>query len=325
MQLTQEALITSAKRAILIERDALNHLLNQIDESFAQMCTQILACEGRTIVTGLGKSGHIGNKIAATLASTGTPSFFMHPTEASHGDLGMITHKDIVLAISHSGNTEELVNILPLIKRLNVPLYGISSNPNSTLAKQADIHLNINIKKEACPLGLAPTASTTATLALGDALAVTLLEARGFTQQDFALSHPGGSLGKSLLLKATDIMHTGTQLPVVNMHVTIKEALLEMTTKGLGMTTVVNNKGQLQGIYTDGDLRRSLQKNLDLSTTSIVDEMTSECHTVDPDILAAKALQLMEAHKINGLVVTDKKQCPIGAFNMQDLIQAKIL
>jgi arabinose-5-phosphate isomerase len=285
----------------------------------------MLQCQGRVIVTGMGKSGHIAGKIAATLASTGTPAFFIHPGEASHGDLGMITRQDVVLVLSNSGETDEVLTILPIIKRLGVPLIAMTGNRASSLARFATTHLDVSVAKEACPLGLAPTSSTTVSLVMGDALAVSLLDARGFTHNDFALSHPGGSLGKRLLLSVSDIMHTGDNIPRVADTAFIGEALLEMTQKKLGMTAVVNNNDHLQGIFTDGDLRRMLEKNLDIHQTVVVTVMTSDCAVINEDILAAEAMQIMQQKKINALIVIDQQQKVTGALNMHDLIQAGIV
>jgi arabinose-5-phosphate isomerase len=282
-------------------------------------------CSGRVIVIGMGKSGHIGNKIAATLASTGTPSFFVHPGEASHGDLGMITKEDVLLMISNSGETAEVINLIPVIKRLGAKFIAMSGNEKSTLAQQSDVHICVAVSEEACPLGLAPTASTTATLAMGDAIAVALLEEKGFTADDFALSHPGGSLGKRLLLMLKDIMHCDDALPVVTEHTTIKNTLLVMTEKGLGMTAVVDQSNILQGIFTDGDLRRILEQRIDIHTTPINQVMTQQCTTAPKTMLAAKALNVMEQKKINGILVVDDNNQPIGALNMQDLLKAGVL
>jgi arabinose-5-phosphate isomerase len=273
----------------------------------------------------MGKSGHIGNKIAATLASTGTPAFFVHPGEASHGDLGMITQDDVVLLISNSGETSEIVNIIPVIKRIGAKTIAMTGNSNSSMAKLSDIHLCIAVTKEACPLGLAPTASTTATLVMGDALAVALLEAREFTADDFALSHPGGSLGKRLLLTLNDIMHKEEQIPVIKTGNLIKDALFEISSKGLGMTAIVNEQGVLVGIFTDGDLRRIIEQKLDLHSAKIDDAMTVNCTSANADMLAAEALNIMEKKRINGLIVVDKHNRPIGALNMQDLLKAGVL
>lgn len=317
--------IEQGLRVLNIERAAIDDITPSIDADFAQACQRMLDCKGRVVVTGMGKSGHIGNKIAATLASTGTPAFFVHPGEASHGDLGMITPQDVVLAMSNSGETSEVVSIIPVIKRLGVTLVSMTGNPQSTLARSADVHINVAVQTEACPLGLAPTASTTAALVMGDALAVALLNARGFTADDFALSHPGGSLGRRLLLRVSDIMHDGERLPKVRQDAIIKDALLEISRKGLGMTSVVDENDVLLGIFTDGDLRRILDQQVDVHTTSIASVMTARCVTVQPETLAAEALKVMEDKKINGLVVVNKQQCPVGAFNMHDLLRAGVL
>jgi arabinose-5-phosphate isomerase len=318
-------LIQSAKKVIEIELEAISALTSRIDTIFAEACKSILACEGRVIVSGMGKSGHIAKKIAATLASTGTPSFFVHPGEASHGDLGMITSKDIVIGISNSGNTAELITILPLIKRLGVPLIAMAGDATSALAKSADFFLDISVKKEACPLGLAPTSSTTATLVMGDALAIALLEAKGFSAEDFAFSHPGGSLGRRLLLKVADIMHSGIATPSVHESSTLAEALLEMTQKGLGMTAVINNDKQVTGIFTDGDLRRALKEEINIHNTLIKNIMTANCRTISADILAAEALSIMDSKKINGLLVVDNDNRLQGALNMHDLLKAGVI
>lgn len=308
-----------------IEKQAIEGLYEYLDDNFDAACQTLFNCKGRVIVTGMGKSGHIGGKIAATLASTGTPSFFVHPGEASHGDLGMVAAQDVVIAISNSGETSEVLNILPVIKRLGVPLIAMTGKPESTLARLADTHVCIAVAREACPLGLAPTASTTATLVMGDALAVALLNARGFTADDFALSHPGGSLGKRLLLRLQDIMHTGERIPLVSENAIIRDALLEMSRKGLGMTAITDAQGRLAGIFTDGDLRRILDNQVDVHTTSIADVMTRSCTTANADMLAAEALKLMQDRKINGLIITDQEGRPCGAMNMHDLLQAGVL
>lgn len=300
-------------------------LSKRIDENFDRACHFMLRCEGRVVVTGMGKSGHIGNKIAATLASTGTPAFFVHPGEASHGDLGMITGKDVVLALSNSGETDEILTILPLIKRLNVPLIALTGNPESNLAKEAEVHIDVGVEKEACPLGLAPTSSTTATLAMGDALAIALLEARGFTEQDFARSHPGGSLGRRLLLHIGDIMRTGAAIPKVHKTDSMNAALLEMTRKGLGMTAIVDDDDRIVGIFTDGDLRRVLDQGIDVHGSRIEEVMTPECVTVNSDQLAAEAVQIMESRKINSFLVADGERRLIGALNMHDLLRAGVI
>ncbi|MBZ0333160.1 arabinose 5-phosphate isomerase KdsD [Marinobacter sp. JH2] len=315
----------SAVRAIQIERDAIEALEHRINGDFTRACDIIMACKGRVVVTGMGKSGHIGNKIAATLASTGTPSFFVHPGEASHGDLGMITPQDVVIAISNSGSTSEVVTILPLIRRMGAPLISMTGNPDSLLAKEAAANLDVSVAIEACPLGLAPTSSTTATLVMGDALAVALLEARGFSAEDFAFSHPGGRLGRRLLLRVSDIMHAGDKVPRVFENTTLSGALLEITRKGLGMTTVVNGSGELTGIFTDGDLRRTLDKSVDVHTTNIDQVMTRNGKTIQADQLAADALNIMEELKINALPVTDTEGNLVGAINMHDLLRAGVI
>ncbi len=313
-------------KAVLInEAQAIQALVERIDERFEQACKMILTCQGRVVVTGMGKSGHIGNKIAATLASTGTPAFFMHPGEASHGDLGMITAQDLVIALSNSGETAEITTLLPLLKRLKVPLISLTGNPSSTLAEFADINLDVAVEKEACPLGLAPTSSTTASLAMGDALAVAMLQARGFTEQDFALSHPGGSLGRRLLLRVSDIMHTGEAIPVVPKSATLKQALLEITNKGLGMTAITDTHSKLLGIFTDGDLRRTLDTQADIQTAMITEHMTANCVTIQAEQIASDALTLMDEKKINALIVTDKNGQIQGALNMHDLLRAGIV
>lgn len=314
-----------ALQAIRIERDAISALENRIDDHFIRACEIIMACKGRVVVTGMGKSGHIGHKIAATLASTGTPSFFVHPGEASHGDMGMITSQDVVIAISNSGNTSEVITILPLIKRMGAPLISMTGNPNSTLAKEAAANLDVSVETEACPLGLAPTSSTTATLVMGDALAVALLEARGFSAEDFAFSHPGGSLGRKLLLRVSDIMHTGDRIPIVNEDTTLSGALLEISRKGLGMTTVVDTTGAMTGVFTDGDLRRTLDKSVDVHTTPMRDVMTRNGRTIQPDQLAAEALNVMEGLKISALPVVDGQGALVGAINMHDLLRAGVI
>jgi len=315
----------TGKRVIDIESSAALALKARIDDSFSHACELILQSKGRVIVTGMGKSGHIGKKIAATLASTGTPSFFVHPGEASHGDLGMIMGSDVVIAISNSGKTDELVTILPLIKRKGAPLISITGNPESTLAVQADANLDVSVEQEACPLGLAPTASTTATLVMGDALAVALLEARGFTPDDFALSHPGGSLGRRLLLLVSTIMQTGDNIPLTKEDATISEALLEMSSKGLGMTAILASDGTLAGIYTDGDLRRTLDQGISITTTLIKDVMSTNCKTLHPHTLAVEALNLMDDNAINAIVVVDDDDKPVGAINMHSLLRAGVI
>lgn len=314
-----------AKNVINIEQQAIAELLQYIDDNFEKACQIMYHCQGRVIVIGMGKSGHIGGKIAATLASTGTPAFFVHPGEASHGDLGMITKDDVVLTISNSGETGEVLAIIPVIKRIGAKLISMTGNTGSTLAKLADTHVCINITTEACPLGLAPTSSTTATLVMGDAIAVALLNARGFTADDFALSHPGGSLGKRLLLRLSDIMHQGERLPVVPENALIKDALVEMSLKGLGMTAVVNANNQLIGLFTDGDLRRILDLQIDIHQDKITSVMTKSPTVAQADMLAAQALNIMEDKKINGLIIVDEHHTPIGAMNMHDLLRSGVL
>ncbi len=300
-------------------------LQGRIDENFSKACELLLNCKGRIVVTGMGKSGHIGGKIAATLASTGSPAFFVHPGEASHGDLGMITKNDVVIALSNSGNTAEIATIIPILKRFGVPLISMTGDKNSILATEANINLDVSVSKEACPHDLAPTSSTTVALVMGDALAVALLQARGFTAEDFALSHPGGSLGKRLLLHVSDIMHTEDHIPKVSEDATVSKALLEMSKKGLGMTAIVDTQDKVLGLYTDGDLRRSLDKNINVHDTSISDVMTKNCRTTTPDELAASIVKLMDDHGINGLLVTDENNKLVGAFNMHDILRAGIV
>jgi len=314
-----------AKNVIEIEQQAIAELVQFIDDSFELACQLMFHCKGRVIVIGMGKSGHIGGKIAATLASTGTPSFFVHPGEASHGDLGMITSNDVVLTISNSGETSEVLAIIPVIKRIGAKLISMTGNSDSTLAKLADTHVCIKVSSEACPLGLAPTSSTTATLVMGDALAVALLNARDFTADDFALSHPGGSLGKRLLLRLSDIMHKGERVPVVSEHALIKDALVEMSLKGLGMTAIVNEQKKLVGLFTDGDLRRVLDNRIDIHSDSISTVMTHNPSVAKSDMLAAQALKIMEDKKINGLIIVDINNIPVGAMNMHDLLSSGVL
>ena len=323
--MTQSDFILSAKRTISLEAEAVSDLIPHLDKNFDRACELILKCPGRVIITGMGKSGHIGCKIAATLASTGTPSFFVHPGEASHGDLGMITSKDVVIALSNSGETTEVVTLIPLLKRMNTPLISITANPVSTLSEAGDANLHIGVEKEACPLGLAPTSSTTAQLVLGDALAIALLEERGFSSDDFAFSHPGGSLGRRLLLKVNDIMHKDEDIPSVLSGSSLREALLEVTQKRLGMTAVVSPANKLLGIFTDGDLRRALDQDVPPHEITIDQVMTANCTTVTRDILAAECLQIMEDKKINALVVTDEQNHPVGALNMHDLLKAGVI
>lgn len=315
----------SGLRVLQIESQAITQLHQYIDENFERACELMLGCTGKIVVSGMGKSGHIGHKIASTLASTGTPAFFMHPGEANHGDLGMITKQDVLLAISNSGETGELLGLLPVVKRLGVPIIAMSNNPNSALGQHADVHLCIKVDKEACSLGLAPTSSTTATLVMGDALAIALLDANGFTSDDFALSHPGGSLGRKLLLKLEDIMQQGDLLPLVDEQETISNALLEISRKGLGMAGIVNQQGKLLGIFTDGDLRRVLDTQTDLHTTKVSDVMTKTSITATASTLAVEVLNLMEQHKISSLFAIDETGKPVGAINMHLLLKAGVV
>ena len=308
------------------ESEAIAALMQRIDQSFNRACEMLLACEGRIVVTGMGKSGHIGKKIAATLASTGSPAFFMHPGEASHGDLGMITPSDLLIALANSGETSEIILLLPLLKRLGIPLIALTGNPQSTLARTANINLDVSVDKEACPMGLAPTSSTTAALAMGDALAIAVLQARGFTEEDFALSHPGGNLGRRLLLRVSDVMHSGDAIPLVSLDTSLNLTLLEMTEKGLGMAGVIDPESkQLLGIYTDGDLRRTFEKMPDIKTARVKDFMTPNCVTIEADRIAGEALKIMHDRKINALMVVDKNNCVQGALNMHDLLRAGIV
>lgn len=318
-------LIDSARRTIHLENQAIAQLEQRIDDSFVKACQLMLDCPGRIVVVGMGKSGHIGRKIAATLASTGTPAFFVHPAEASHGDMGMITESDLVLALSNSGSTNEIVTLLPLIKRLGIQLISMTGNPASELAQAASVNLDTSVEKEACPLNLAPTSSTTVTLVLGDALAIALLEAKGFTPEDFAFSHPGGALGRRLLLKVEHVMHSGDELPAVHYGVSLRDALLEITQKGLGMTLILDDEQRLAGIFTDGDLRRALDKGIDVRTATIDQLMTKGGKSVTPDMLAAEALKIMQDYKINSLPVIDAQQKAIGALNMHDLLRAGVM
>lgn len=319
--------IARAKEVLQIESKAISNLVDKIDESFAQTCQALLSCQGRVILTGIGKSGHIGHKIAATLSSTGTPAFFLHPSEACHGDLGLVTEKDVILALSYSGNTEELSFMLPWAKRLGVLLISMTGNHDSIMAKIADIHLHVPIEKEACSLGVAPTASTTAMLALGDAIAIATLEARGFTLEDFGRSHPGGQLGKRLILTVDDIMHSGKHLPLSFPQEKVAYALIEMTNKRLGTTLIVeeNNPTKLLGIFTDGDLRRALEKKIDIHKTPIEEVMMTHFSTVPTQTLASQALRLMETNSFNALPIVDKNNRLIGVLNMHDLLKAKII
>jgi len=317
-------LIAAGQRALEIEKRALAALAPRLDASFAQACALCLACTGRVIVTGMGKSGHVAGKIAATLASTGTPSFFMHAAEASHGDIGMITREDVLLAVSNSGETPEVLLLIPHVSRLGVPLIAMTGNPRSSLGRAARAHLDVSVAEEACPLNLAPTASTTVTMALGDALAVALLEARGFTSQDFARSHPGGALGRKLLLHVADVMRTGEDLPVVAPGATLAEGLVVMSRKGLGMCVVVEG-GQMLGVFTDGDLRRTLDRRIDVHQTTMREVMISPGKSVRADVLAAEAAHLMEKHRITALPVIDAGGALVGALNVHDLLRAGVL
>lgn len=322
---TPHNMLSLAEAVLRTEAEAVLALVQRLDTQFTQACEHMLACTGRVVVIGMGKSGHIGNKIAATLASTGTPAFFVHPGEANHGDMGMITPQDVVLCLSNSGTTDELLNLIPFLKRLHIPLIAMTGNPRSPLAQAADFHLDVSVSQEACPLGLAPTASTTAALAMGDALAIALLDARGFTAEDFAFSHPAGQLGRRLLLKIDSLMHTDDSLPAIQGTATLSEALVEMTSKGLGMTAVVDASNCVLGVFTDGDLRRALGKNVNLQACNVQDHMTTPCETVTLGLLAADALHLMETKKINGLLVTDANNHLIGALNMHDLLRARVI
>jgi arabinose-5-phosphate isomerase len=319
-----EKLCALGKAVIETEVQAISALTGRIDHKFAEACQYLLNCQGRIIVMGMGKSGHIAKKVAATFASTGSPAFFIHPGEAKHGDFGMITRNDVLLILSNSGETEEILAILPFIKRLNLPLITLTGNPNSTLSNNATINIDVSISKEACPLGLAPTSSTTAALVMGDALAISLLERRGFTAEDFALSHPGGSLGRKLLLRVDEIMHKGSAIPKVNFEALLKTALMEMTQKKLGMTTVVNQHDELTGIFTDGDVRRAFDNNADINQTLISQIMTKNPKVISPGMLAAEALHIMETHKITSLIVTNKKNNPIGVVHMHDILRAGV-
>jgi arabinose-5-phosphate isomerase len=323
--LTNEQLLALAIEVVEIEARAVDNLKNRLDDDFIAACELCMGTEGRIVVTGMGKSGHVSNKIAATLASTGTPAFFMHPAEASHGDVGMITQHDLLLAVSYSGETAEVITILPIVKRMGAKLLSMTGNPKSTLARNADVHLDISVSEEACPLNLAPTASTTATLAMGDALAVALLKKRGFTADDFARSHPSGNLGKRLLLRVSDVMRTGERVPAVTADVTLRDALFEMTDKGLGMTAIIDAENKILGIYTDGDLRRTLDTGADVRTTLIRDVMHTNCKTTDADVLAAEALHILEENKITSLLVSDDNGTLIGALNIHDLFREGLM
>ena len=317
--------ITSGLRTVAMEALAVSAMTPSINESFSLACQTMLACEGRVIVTGMGKSGHIGNKIAATLASTGTPAFFVHPGEASHGDLGMITKSDVVIAISNSGNTAEVITILPLIKRLGIPLISMTGDPKSLLSQTADANLDVSVSSEACPLNLAPTTSTTVTLVMGDALAIALLESRGFNAEDFAFSHPGGALGRKLLLRVADIMHKEVEVPRVTPDQPLHDALLEMTQKGFGMTTIVADDNRLLGVFTDGDLRRVIDQKIDITNALMADVMSSNPRTISREILVAEALTIMENAAITALIIQDEDHRPVGVLHMHDILRAGVV
>ena len=321
--LDNNKMIELGRAVITTEMKAVADLVARIDDRFVAACQAILSCTGRTVVTGMGKSGHMGSKIAATLASTGTPAFFVHPGEASHGDFGMITSQDVVIAISNSGETDEIVTLLPMIKRLNIPLIALTGNPGSVLAEAATVCIDVSVAQEACPFGLAPTASTTAALAMGDAIAIALLEARGFSADDFARAHPGGTMGRRLLLHVGDIMHTGDEMPCVQKDTLLSKTLVVMTQKGLGTVAIIDHDRHVIGIFTDGDVRRSLDSGADVHTTIVGDVMTENCKTVTHDCLAASALAIMEKHKINALLVGDEQRKLVGVLNMHDLLRAR--
>jgi arabinose-5-phosphate isomerase len=321
----KSALKNSAIRTIELERTAVENLSARINDEFVSACELILQCQGRVIVMGIGKSGHIANKIAATLASTGTPAHFVHAAEASHGDIGMVTDRDVVIAISNSGTTPELETILPVLKRKAVPLIALTGNPASLLAKEANANLDASVEQEACPLGLAPTTSTTAALVLGDALAMALLDARGFTTEDFAFSHPGGNLGRRLLLKVSDIMHTGDAIPKVSEETSVRDSLLEISTKKLGMTTITNQANEVCGIFTDGDLRRLLDEGRDIHETSIKEVMTTTFKSITPNVLASEAAKIMQDNEIYTLVVMDDASAFSGIVVMHDLLKANVV
>lgn len=316
--------LKSARRVFQIEKQEIELLADRLDQQFSLACDLLIKCGGRVVVTGMGKSGHIANKIAATMASTGTAAFFVHPGEACHGDLGMITKDDAVLALSNSGSTEEILTMVPIIKRKKIPLIAMTGSDSNKLASFADVNLNVGVNEEACPLGLAPTSSTTSALVMGDALAIALLEARGFTAEDFAMSHPAGALGRKLLLMVQDIMRTGDNIPIIQSHSQVRDALVEMSKTGMGMTAIVDDQQALVGIYTDGDLRRSLDRGATLDT-AIEDVMTKNCKIATPTMLAAEAVQTMEASKVHGLIVVDQDNKPIGAFNVHDLLRAGVM
>ena len=323
--MNSEAIVNLARAVIETEAAAVARLSERLDRGFLDACQFMLDCEGRVVVIGVGKSGHIASKIAATLASTGTAAFFVHPAEAVHGDLGMIKPPDVILALSNSGETDEVNAILPILKRIGVKIVSMTGNPQSTLARHSDAHIDVGVEKEACPLGLAPTSSTTAALVMGDALAVSLLETRGFTREDFARSHPAGRLGRRLLLHISDIMHSGDEIPVVPEQASISMAIVEMTAKRLGMTAVTGSEGRVVGIYTDGDLRRTLDANLDPHNTPVSRVMTRGGKHINPDALAEEGMQMMEQHRIQGLLVIDAEGQLVGALNFQDLLKAGVV
>jgi arabinose-5-phosphate isomerase len=323
--MNKQAIQALARAVIETEAAAINALPERVDDQFVAACETMLSCKGRIVVIGMGKSGHVGSKIAATLASTGTPAFFVHPAEAGHGDMGMIKAEDVVLLLSNSGETDELNAILPPLKRLGVPLIAMTGNRASTLARHADMHIDVSVAKEACPLGLAPTSSTTATLVMGDALAVALLESRGFTKEDFARSHPAGALGRRLLLHIRDIMHSGDQIPRVNEAASLSETIVEVTRKRLGMCAITQSDGKVIGVFTDGDLRRALDSALDPHTTPITRIMTPGGRHISPDALAAEAMQMMQEYRIQGLLVIDAEGRLQGALNFQDLLAAGVV
>ena len=325
-RLDDQLIRDSGRKVVEIEAQAIFALRDRVDEAFVRACYLLIGCSGRVVVSGIGKSGHIARKIAATLASTGTPAFFVHPAEASHGDLGMITAKDVVVALSNSGETDELLTILPVVKRKGVPLVAMTGNAQSTLARLADVHLDVGVSEEACPLGLAPTASTSAALVMGDALAIAMLESRGFTADDFAASHPAGQLGRRLLVHIYDVMHRGAEVPRVNADATVAQAMMEVTHKNLGMTAIVDANDQLLGVFTDGDLRRTLDDaDLDIRTTPVTQVMTPGGKTIRADRLAIEAAQMMEHHKINAILVADEEGRLVGALNFHDLLRARVI
>ncbi len=323
--LSDAALIEAGQIALGIEAAAIQSLIETLGAPFAQACRLLSACQGRVVVTGIGKSGHIAGKIAATLSSTGTPAYFLHPAEAMHGDIGLVTRADVVVALSNSGESAEILALVPTLKRLGIALIGLTGNPASTLARAADLHLNVAVPAEACPLNLAPTASTTAALAIGDALAVVVLRLKGFSEQDFARSHPGGTLGRRLLLHVEDIMHQGEQIPRVGPDDTVAQGLLEISKKGLGMTCICNSDGLLLGVFTDGDLRRALDFKLDIHSTTLRTVMTKSCRTIGPRALAVDAVVTLQEHRITALAVVNEQGHLVGALNVHDLLRAGVM